>query len=257
MKSFFYGVILALQFLTRIPVPMNVPWEKSVIKGALKSFSIVGLVIGGVLAISYDLMSGSLPEWMIALAVLSLWVFLTGGLHLDGLMDVADAIGSNASVDKKLAIMKDPQVGSFAVISFVFYILWKLALIYGLLVETSISSSLVISTLMIIPSCSRLTALILLFSLPTLKKEGLAYTWKAHLSKGDVAVAVLPLLIYLVFLPKFTFLLFAYLFYFFIVRSWIKKTFNGLNGDLLGATIEGGELWGLLVLWIYFSYGMG
>lgn len=254
MKALLLGFILALQFLTRIPIPIVVPWKKDTIKGALKSFSSVGLIIGGILTVLLVLTSGELPDWFSALSLLTLWVFLTGGLHLDGLMDVADAVGSNASVEKKLKIMKDPHVGSFAVLIVLFFLLWKFAMIYGL-IDHGATTSLFIG-LLLIPACSRLLALALLNTLPTIKQEGLAFTWKEHLSSFDLFFVSLPVLLFIGFYPVFIGLVLSYLILFIMIRVSIKRKFNGINGDLIGASIEGGELWGLVVLWLFISYGM-
>lgn len=251
MKGLGYGLVLALQFLTRVPMPVVVPWERSVLKGALKSFSLAGFFIGFLVIAVHALIDGWLPPWFTALVLLSVWTALTGGLHLDGLMDVADAAGSNAPIEKKLAIMKDPHVGSFAMLTVIFYLLWKLALIYGLLVGHALDFQLVVGMFILIPACSRFLAILLLRTTRTVKQEGLAHTWQEHLNNSDVITGLLPIVLIALFLPQAWFLLAGYGLFFYLIRRWFLNRFNGINGDMLGTTIEGGELWGLVMVYIY------
>ncbi|GGC75573.1 adenosylcobinamide-GDP ribazoletransferase [Thalassobacillus devorans] len=257
MKGFGYGLVLALQFLTRVPLPVNVPWEKAVLKGALKSFSLVGLIIGFLVMGVSILADGWLPAWFTALLLLSVWTALPGGLHLDGLMDVADAIGSNAPVEKKLTIMKDPHVGSFAMLTLIFYLLWKLALIYGLLTSGIMDDFLTAGMFLLVPACSRFLAILLLRTTPTVKQEGLAFTWQAHLTNRDVIAGLLPIIFIGVFVPDAWFLLAGYGVFFYFLRGWFLTKFHGINGDMLGTAIEGGELWGLMMVYLFILSGTG
>lgn len=256
MIAFFHGFLLALQFLTRIPIPLTLSWEKRTIKGALVSFALVGFVIGGILISFLYLFYPVLPHWMTAFALISLWVFLTGGLHLDGLMDVADALGSNGSPEKQREIMKDPHVGSFSVLAVIFHIGWKTAFIYGLINAKSLEFDQLSIILLFVPACSRLLALLLLFNVPVMKREGLAFEWKKYLTHKEMILAFLPISIIIIIAPIMLLFLIAYLILFFIGRTWIKNTFHGINGDLVGTSIEGGELCGLAIVWIYISFVM-
>ncbi len=116
----FFGIILAFQFLTRIPLPIQCPWNKKTIRWALRAYPLIGLVIGMLLNVIY-VMEPFVPGWFMALLLLTIWIAVTGGLHLDGWMDVADAVGSNAPLEKKWTIMKDSHIGSFACISFIIF----------------------------------------------------------------------------------------------------------------------------------------
>ncbi|KKI90319.1 hypothetical protein WQ54_20335 [Bacillus sp. SA1-12] len=257
MKQFVLGIILALQFLTRIPIPINCPWEKQFIKGALTSFGIIGFIIGGILTLGYTITDLVFPLWMISLFIVTLWVILTGGLHLDGLMDVADAIGSNAPIEKKLQIMKDPQVGSFAVLTVIFHLVWKTAFIFGIVLQINGQIMQLFVGLCVIAACSRLVPLFLLYFVPVMKQEGLAYYWKQHLSVREVIVGTVIVILFALLSPNMLLICFSYLLYFFFFRRWILKNFKGINGDILGASIEGGELWGLFILWMYTLFVMG
>ena len=56
------------------------------------------------------------PTWVAGMVTLVVWVFLTGGLHLDGLADCCDGLLASTAVERRLEIMKDPHVGAFGVI---------------------------------------------------------------------------------------------------------------------------------------------
>lgn len=248
-----YGFLLAVQFLTRIPIPLSCPWNKKTSKWALRSYPVVGLLLGTIITVIALFLHPYLPEVMLVLFIMTLWVWLTGGLHLDGWMDVADAVGSNASVEKKWQIMKDPHVGSFGILALVFLLSWKGMFIYSIL-DISIE---LIYVFLVILSLSRLSAVILLFIMPAAKQEGLAYEWKKHLHSLDIFIAVLPVFVLFLFFPSYLFLIPAYLLFIVLFGLWVKHTFKGINGDLLGTVMEGGELWGLAMVWIFFSFVMG
>jgi adenosylcobinamide-GDP ribazoletransferase len=252
MKEMFYGFILAIQFLTRIPIPLSCPWNIKTSRWALRSYPLVGFLLGSIITIVMLLLQPYLPTLVMTLLIISLWVWLTGGLHLDGWMDVADAVGSNAPLEKKWEIMKDPHVGSFGIISVLFLLAWKTLLIYFLL-----ESGILIYSLIFIFAFSRFSAVILMMTLPTAKPQGLAWEWKKNVKTIDGLYAVFPVMVMLFFFPKWFFLIPAYGLFIGLFGLWIKQTFKGSNGDLLGTAIEGGELWGLVIIWIYFSFVMG
>ncbi|MDL4863504.1 adenosylcobinamide-GDP ribazoletransferase, partial [Halomonas elongata] len=103
MKDAGYGALLALQFLTRLPVPVVCPWTPATRRWAARSYPLVGLVIGVLLALLGMALRDAWPAPLVALALLSGWVALSGGLHLDGLMDLADALGCQSSGERRWA----------------------------------------------------------------------------------------------------------------------------------------------------------
>lgn len=250
-----FGLVLALQFLTRIPLPLACPWTPATRRWALRAYPLVGLLLGGLLALAALALSGW-PTPLQALALLSLWVALSGGLHLDGVMDLADALGSNAPLERRWAIMKDAQVGSFAILALVFLLAWKGMLLWGLL-ETRASPAL----LALIPALGRVGAVALLVLAPAARAEGLAWAWKAHLSRRDLWLSVIPLALLLPWLPDWPLLLGGLLValpgFLLIYGAVMMRAFKGINGDIVGAAIEGGELWLLLIAWSWWWFAMG
>ncbi|TYS70468.1 adenosylcobinamide-GDP ribazoletransferase [Sutcliffiella horikoshii] len=253
MKNSFYGLALSFQFLTRIPLPVQCPWNKETSKWALRCYPLTGMVLGGILVIIVSFLHGVLPTWMLALLILTIWIWLTGGLHLDGWMDVADAVGSNTTLEKKWEIMKDPRVGSFGILSLLFLLVWKAVFIYLLLNESYQSTM----CFLVILACSRGIAVYLMYLFPTAQQQGLAFEWKKNLTGWDLVLAIIPIAVLFLFLPQYLVLFPAYALFTWLYGKWMMKQFKGSNGDLMGTAIEGGELCGLIVMWTYISFVIG
>jgi adenosylcobinamide-GDP ribazoletransferase len=108
------GGAAALAFLTRLPLGRMVEVDgDDLARGAL-AFPLVGAVTGAATALSATALAHYLPDAVVGALALSVAVVLSGGLHIDGLADTADAIGGR-SRDAALAIMRDPRVGSYGV----------------------------------------------------------------------------------------------------------------------------------------------
>lgn len=252
MRAVMHGFLLALQFLSRLPVPVECPWNTETSRWAVRCYPLVGLLLGGIVASVGLLLQAVLPTPLLALLLLSVWVALSGGLHLDGWMDVADAVGSNAPLEKRWAIMKDPHVGSFGILALVFLLLWKGALLLAVL-----DAGASLAWLPLVIALARLGAVALLILLPAARPEGLAWAWKQHLERGDLLLALVPLLLGFLLWPGWPWLLVALIPFLFGYGLWARRAFNGINGDIVGAAIEGGELWLLLCVWLWYSSAMG
>jgi len=123
------GFWIALQFLTRLPTPRVADMQAEDLARSAIWFPAAGLVIGLLLALVARLLQGS-GSWVSALAVLAVWIVVTGALHLDGLGDVADALGaSHGRPDRFVAVLGDPHAGSFAVVAIALQIVAKLVLV--------------------------------------------------------------------------------------------------------------------------------
>ncbi|MBZ0328986.1 adenosylcobinamide-GDP ribazoletransferase [Halomonas sp. ANAO-440] len=258
MREAGYGLLLAIQFLTRLPVPVACPWTPATSRWALRCYPLVGLLLGAILASIGALLQSVLPTPMLALLLLSLWVALSGGLHLDGLMDVADALGSNAPLERRWEIMKDPQVGSFGILALVFLLAWKVTLLWTLL-EAGVS----LVVLVVVPALGRLGGVALLLLAPCARREGLAWAWRQHLQRRDLAFSLVPLVAVFWLLPGGLFLasglaalLLGCLLLFLLGYGLLmSRALGGVNGDIVGAAIEAAELWLLLIVWVWWVTG--
>ncbi|MEI8132913.1 MAG: adenosylcobinamide-GDP ribazoletransferase [Leptolinea sp.] len=95
-------------------------------------FPLVGLIIGSLLAGGWWLLSSVFPPILAAPLTLAFWALLSGGLHLDGLADCCDGLLCSASPARRLEIMTDSRLGSFAGVGLVLYLLIKFAAIFSL-----------------------------------------------------------------------------------------------------------------------------
>ena len=125
--------LAAFQFLTRLPIPVQIDYTERVFQRSSVFYPLVGFVIGLLLLLAGEGLTQVLPTMPAAVLLLAIWVVLTGGLHLDGLMDTADGILSHRPREQMLEIMKDSRVGAMGVIVCVLHLLLKFSLLYTLL----------------------------------------------------------------------------------------------------------------------------
>ncbi|CAM2985191.1 adenosylcobinamide-GDP ribazoletransferase [Paenibacillus sediminis] len=129
MTKWIQAATAAFQFLSRFPVKAELEFTPELLKRSVKFYPLVGASIGLVVWLVGFGFSLIMPSLSAAVLTLILWVWLTGGLHLDGLMDTADALLSYRSRDKMLEIMKDSRVGAMGVIACVLLLLMKVSLL--------------------------------------------------------------------------------------------------------------------------------
>ena len=111
MKEFF----LACSFLTIIPVNRNWNTSATNIRKTIFWFPVVGLLIGLLLSTVYYPLTKIIPVAAADAFIIIIYIFLTGGLHLDGFADTCDGIFGGNTKERRLAIMRDSSVGSFGV----------------------------------------------------------------------------------------------------------------------------------------------
>ena len=126
MKSLWNSFKVAFAMFSKIPMPM-VDWKKENIKYMMCFFPFVGTAIGiltwlagGVLGVHV-----ALEPFFLAVILTVIPVFITGGIHVDGLLDTSDALSSWQERTRRLEILKDSHAGAFAIITAcVYFILW-------------------------------------------------------------------------------------------------------------------------------------
>lgn len=124
-------LITALSLFTIIPMPAR-QLDSQTAPGAMAALPAVGLLLGGFAGMVF--WAGTLfgLYWLAAVAALGVLAGLTGGLHLDGVADTADGLGSRKSADRALEIMKRSDVGPMGVIALLFVLFIQLAAILDL-----------------------------------------------------------------------------------------------------------------------------
>ncbi|MGG4221323.1 adenosylcobinamide-GDP ribazoletransferase [Paenibacillus jamilae] len=138
------AVAAAFQFLTRLPVKAELDFSPELLKRSASYYPLVGVVIGIIVWGFASITTMVLPPLPCAILTLAIWVWLTGGLHLDGWMDAADALFSYRSRERMLEIMKDSRVGAMGVIACVLLLMLKAALLYTVLAERNVSGLLLL-----------------------------------------------------------------------------------------------------------------
>jgi len=235
---------MALQFLTVFPVGSisgNGPQQdKSTTGLSLLYYPLVGLLLGFVLAIfawfAQSVLSIHSPQLMLLAAlVLTMWVVLTGALHLDGLADCADAwMGGLGSRSRTLELMKDPTSGPIAVTVVVLLLLMKFACLLALLAQASLW------LLLLAPFVARLAVLALMLTTPYVRPQGLGEILSRHFPRPEakivmaIMVAVFLLLNFSNALP----ILLATVAALLVLRITMMSRLKGCTGDTLGATVE-------------------
>ncbi len=227
-------LLIALQFLTIIPVRFSEAPEPEAIGRSLCHYPLVGLLIG-LLPAAIGWLLGDAPANLSAAVALAAWVAITGALHLDGLADSADgAIGGLGDRDKTLAIMKDARSGPMAVVVLALVLLTKHAAL-SRLIENDAFASIVLA-----PVLGR-TALILLFlTTPYVRDSGLGSPLANHLPKRACAIvaALTPLFILLFYRGEATRVLVIITVCFFTLRHFMLQRIGGATGDTAGASVE-------------------
>ena len=122
------SIAMAFLMFSKIPMP-QVEWRDESMRYMLAVFPLVGVIIALLLQL-WLLISGALGLGgvLFGAGLLLIPLAITGGIHVDGLCDTCDALGSHAEPERKREILKDPHVGAFGVIAVVAYLLLYFAL---------------------------------------------------------------------------------------------------------------------------------
>ena len=220
------GLRLATQFLTRLPVPAVVDFSAEEFSRSSAWFPFVGLAIGVVVSLILWICSYRSAALGAAVGLLA-WVWMTGALHLDGLADLSDALAaSHRDSQKFFAVLADPHLGAFGVVSIVLMLILKvtgLAQLSGVLIAFPL-----------IPAWARLGPLAWSRWLRPLK-PGHGERFAGHLHLGWIAFWVVALLVASAAVAPI--LCIAPL----VIAAWggwLKWRLGGTTGDCLGAGIE-------------------
>jgi adenosylcobinamide-GDP ribazoletransferase len=242
---------IALQFLTRLPITLREPPNEREMGRSLLCYPLIGLLIGGLLGACALLGQGHLPSLPTAALLLVLWVVLSGGLHLDGLADSADAwAGSRGEAARALAIMKDPNCGPLGVVALLLVLLLKFSALAALIGEATPQS---LTPLLIAPLLGRTALLPLFMTTDYVRPNGLGSAMHAHLPRHAAGwlVALILILLVLGFGEHAVAPCLAALLALLVSRRLMRRVIGGMTGDTAGATVEIVETAALLGgLWV-------
>ncbi|MBU0654160.1 MAG: adenosylcobinamide-GDP ribazoletransferase [Gammaproteobacteria bacterium] len=226
--------LLALSFLTRIPVPnLGKPEAPDLARAAL-FYPLVGLLIGALLCLPVLLLPHA-PAMLLAAILTVLWAAITGGLHLDGVADSADAwLGGFGDVEKTHRILKDPLVGAAGVIALVGLQLLKFAALMVLLEKGAWWAVL------LAPALGRALVLLLFLTTPYVRPGGLASAVTEYLPRESAWWVTLAMLAVAMLVSMQG--LFVALIGFWLLRRMMLQRLQGCTGDTAGAVVESGEM---------------
>ncbi|ERI50828.1 cobalamin synthase [Pseudomonas sp. EGD-AK9] len=226
--------LIALQFLTRLPVRLPGMPTAEQLGRSLLWYPTVGLLLG-LLLWGAHLLLGAAPALLQAAIILALWVGLSGGLHLDGLADSADAwVGGFGDRERTLAIMKDPRSGPMAVTVLVLLLLLKFAALVSLL---QAGQGLL---LVLLPWLARGLLPLLLWTTPYVRAGGLGQALAEQLPRHQLPwlLAGHGLAICLLFGWAGGLALVVAALVFFCLRRLMCQRLGGTTGDTAGALVE-------------------
>lgn len=231
MKRFF----IALQFLTSLPVKAKTQITDKELAKSMAYFPLVGLLIGVILALAYNMFNLIFPLQINCAFVLILNVLITGGLHIDGFIDTIDGVASRSDRERILEIMREGHPGALGITAAILLFLLK----YSVLV--SLSKGTVDISLIAMSTLSRWSLVLSSGLYPYAREgEGLGrkFIERLNIREGFISTAITLLISTLIFrfrtlilIPIVCCILVGFNFYFY-------KRIGGITGDTLGALNE-------------------
>jgi adenosylcobinamide-GDP ribazoletransferase len=222
--------LLSLSLLTRLPVtlPNNIDRYDSG-RSAL-FYPLVGLIIGLITLLPIGIFSNASPILLGAIVV-ALWAAITGGLHLDGLADSADAwLGGMGDREKTQRIMKDPLVGAAGVVAIVCILLLKFSAVTVLIQQGSLWG------LALAPMVARNMVLLLFLTSEYVSSRGIAHHVVDYLPR-TIAWSILIVISVMCGLFSVYGTLWV-LIGFGLIRRLSLKRLGGYTGDIAGVVVE-------------------
>src|SRR5476649_2382826 len=225
---------IALQFLSSLPVRLPGMPEPGQMGRSLLFYPLVGVLFGVVLMALNTLLNGA-PPMLHAALLLTAWVLLSGGLHLDGLADSADAwLGGFGDRERTLTIMKDPRSGPIAVVTLVLVLLLKFAALLALIEQ---GHSVV---LIVVPLIGRAALLGLFLTTPYVRAGGLGQALANHLPRRAgwwVMALSAPACVLIAGLSGLVAVALATVVFVWL-RQVMMRRLAGTTGDTAGALLE-------------------
>jgi adenosylcobinamide-GDP ribazoletransferase len=223
---------IAVQFLTRLPVPRSLNSSEADIGKAAAFFPLVGLIVGGAAAIVSIGMQKVLPLQAAVLCAVAFAAFLTNGFHEDGLADSFDGFGGGWTKDGVLEIMRDSRIGTYGALGLIFLVFGKIIFL------SSLPPAQIWRWFIVGHIAARWTILPLCALLPYARAEGQGKLVARQVGVVELAMGTLTLLGVFLILPwraaiavMLTSTLVTLL-----SGLYFRARLQGITGDCLGAT---------------------
>jgi len=236
MKTLWKSFVLATSMYSKLPVP-HTEWSDRAMAYVFCFFPWIGLVIGGA-AYLWSVLSAFLQfnGLLTAAGYVLIPIAVTGGIHIDGLCDTCDALGSHQSRERKLEILKDTHTGAFALIGLGCYLL---------LITALWSDVTVVPSLFLIPVLSRTLSGLCAVTMKNARGTGLlaSFSQASDLRCNRVVLALWLIAVCagLVLLGGWPVVVGAGVSLLFFIHL-SKKEFGGITGDLAGWFVQICEL---------------
>ncbi|GGE07713.1 adenosylcobinamide-GDP ribazoletransferase [Marinithermofilum abyssi] len=239
----------AITFLTRIPVPIRV--DEAAWRNSPVYYPLVGLIVGG-LAAAFDWgIASHFPPWVRGVLVIGWWVLITGGLHMDGLMDTADGLGSYRNRERMLEIMKDSRIGAMGVLAAIFLIFIKVSVAASVPLSASLAAPLILA-----PVWGRFALVWALAGYPYLREKGMGTGLHVTRSSWLIAFLFSLGLTWVIVGVSGGVLALAAIAMTALFCAWVTRRLGGLTGDVYGALVEIVETV-VLLTWLGWMRGNG
>ena len=230
--------LLALAFLTRVPIPPSVPFSHERLNRANRYFGLVGVVVGASCALCFEVSQWLFNKEVAVLMAMITGLLLTGVFHEDGLADSADGLGGGQSKEAKLAIMKDSRIGTYGATALVMALLFKFVLLMAI---EPVGLALVVAH-----ALSRTFAASLLASLPYVQSDATSKSKPLACQQNQADRTVLAFIAVLLLLALPWPLALSVMGVTWALRQGIiyqlRRLIGGYTGDTLGASQQMSEL---------------
>jgi adenosylcobinamide-GDP ribazoletransferase len=223
--------LIAVQFLTRVPVPRSLAPTEEEIGRAAAYFPLVGILVGASAALVYAGLKSFLPPSTCVIAVLIFSALVTGAFHEDGLADALDGFGGGWTKERMLEIMRDSRVGTFGALGLALLVLAKYTLL------SSLDWPHLWRTLIFAHTASRWTALPLAWWLPYVREQGQGKLVARRIGRRESLIGTATLLL-VSLLFNWRERLFALAVVAIVVSLcglYYRRRLGGITGDCLGA----------------------
>lgn len=219
----------------------------------LISFPLVGCFLGLILILGLKIFS-FLPHSILAIVGVVLYLVLTRMLHVDGFADTVEGFVGGKDKEDRLRIMKDSHIGVFGVVALVVLLLsyWQA---FAVILAVSKYNPNALAAVVVAFTVSRWAMLLVATDAKPAQPEGLG-TWFIQLQSQKIlwlssilpAIFLIGLFHFSVFIVMALLLLVVWL-----IKKWAEKQITGLNGDVLGFTLELTQVLILISSAVYFS----
>ena len=224
--------LVAIQFLTRLPVPRALNSSETDIGKAAAFFPLVGVIVGGGAALVFVVLQRIFPLPASVFCAIVFAVFITNGFHEDGLADSFDGFGGGWKKDRILEIMRDSRIGTYGTLALIFVILGKFTFL------SSLPAGQIWRWLIIAHTAARWTTLPLCAWLPYARAEGQGKLVAKQVGVLEIITSTITLLLVCLLLPWEAALVVLLVIALVTLLSglFFRARLQGITGDCLGAT---------------------